>query len=320
MESLMTNTMTITQKEEGTSNRANKWQENISGPAVGYVRVSTPKQGDNGISLDAQRSGIEAFSNHMGYTLIEVFEDVCSGVGAKSLTKRDGLRLAIDLAARENADLIIWDWDRLSRHAGFEADIRKKIPERDRIICAKNGNTMREASRAASFAHAEKEADHISKTTKDGMARLRAQGRVFGNPDILTSVQPLGAITWSNSADNLVRKIADILRKLDSDPFEITHAQAADILNKKGLRTLHGKDWNKSRVRGPLKKARAILKEEDEAETKRPPNFGMLIKDIIPGKEWLDITLETKGCYHGKSEVLENTPGFDGDAFWCHRR
>lgn len=184
---------------------------------------------------------------------------------------------AIDLAAREGADLIIWDWDRLSRHAGFEADIRKYIPERERVICAKNGNTMREAAHAGEFAYAEKEAKHISTTTKDGMARRGAQGVIFGNPDIKTNVQPLGAISWSNSADNLVRQIADILRKQDCDPFEITHAQAADILNKKGLRTLHDKEWDKSRIRGPLKKARAILKEEEEneAEMHINPRFGL---------------------------------------------
>jgi len=267
--------MTNTQKEEGTLNRSAEWQEAIPKLAVGYVRVSTPGQGDTGFSLDAQRAGIEAFSDHMGYTVLEVFEDVCSGVGAKSFNKRDGLRHAINLAAREDADLIIWDWDRLSRHAGFESDIRKYIPERERIICAKNGSTMREASRAAEFAHAEKVAKHISISTKEGMARRRAQGAVFGNPDILTSVQPLGAASWSNSADELVRQITDILRKLDSDPFDITHTQAADILNKKNLRTLHGKEWDKSRIRNPLKKARAILKEENEAEMRMNPGFGI---------------------------------------------
>ena len=76
--------MTNTQREEGTLNRSAEWQGNIRRLAVGYVRVSTPGQGDKGISLDAQRSGIDAYSDHMGYTVLEIFQDVCSGVGAKS--------------------------------------------------------------------------------------------------------------------------------------------------------------------------------------------------------------------------------------------
>jgi DNA invertase Pin-like site-specific DNA recombinase len=271
----MTNTATITQKEEGTLNRSHKWQETIRRLAVGYVRVSTPGQGHTGVSLDAQRNGIKAYSDIMGYTVIEVFEDVASGVGEKSFAKRDGLRHAIELTVQEDADLIVWDWDRLTRHAGFEADIRKKIPERERIVCAKNVNTLREAARAAAFAYSEKVAQHISKTTIEGMARRSAEGVVFGNPDIKTNVQPLGAISWANSAGDLVRRIADVLRELDDDPFKITHAQAADILNAKNLRTLHGKEWNKSRIRNPLKKARAVLKEDDEAEMRLNPRFGI---------------------------------------------
>lgn len=193
--------------------------------AVGYARVSTVDQGANGVSLDAQKAGIETFANAMDYTLIEIFEDSASGVGANSFRKRDGLTAALDLAAREDADLIAWEWDRLSRHAEFARQVRKVLPDSDRIICAKNGNSMLDASRDATFAHSEKMAAEISRTTKEGMAKRRADGAVFGNPDILTTVQPLG-VTRSNSADDLVRKIADVLRDLD-DPFKITYAEIA---------------------------------------------------------------------------------------------
>ncbi|PCH75209.1 MAG: hypothetical protein COC12_01655 [Rhodobacteraceae bacterium] len=241
--------------------------------AVGYVRVSTPGQGKNGISLEAQRKGIETYSDHAGYKLIEIFDDVGSGVGPTSFYKRDGLRGAIDLAAREGADLIVWDWARLSRHAGFESDISRYLPDRDRIICAKRGTDMKDAATAGAFAHGEAEAKEVSRRTKEGMERRRAEDVVFGNPDIRTDVQPLGAITWSNSATNLVRQIAGILRDYNGDPFEITHAQVADILNKKSLRTLHGKEWDTSRIRGPLKKARALLMAEEEAGIRKQPHY-----------------------------------------------
>jgi DNA invertase Pin-like site-specific DNA recombinase len=243
--------------------------------AVGYVRVSTTGQGETGVSLEAQSKGIEAYATHDDYTLVEIFEDVGSGVGPTSFYKRDGLRNALDLAAREGADLIVWDWDRLSRHAGFERDIQKHLPERDRVVCAKRGNTMKEAARVGAFAHAEAEAHEISRRTREAMDRKRKVGAVFGNPDIQTDVQPLGVIAWSNSAANLARQIADILRNHECDPFEITHATAADILNEKGLRTRHGKEWNTSRIRGPLKKARALIMVNEEVEMRKQPHFGM---------------------------------------------
>jgi DNA invertase Pin-like site-specific DNA recombinase len=243
--------------------------------AVGYVRVSTPDQGENGISRELQRKGIDAYADHAGYTLIEIFNDGGTGVGPTSFYKRDGLRRALDLATRESADLIVWDWDRLSRHAGFESDISKYLPDGDRVVCAKHGNAMKDAAKAGAFAHTEAEAKEISRRTKEGMARRRADGAVFGNPDIRADVQPLGVVAWSNSADNLVRQIAGILRDYNGDPFEITHAKVAGILNKKNLRALHGKEWNTSRIRGPLKKVRALLRAEEDVEMRKQPHFAI---------------------------------------------
>lgn len=117
-------------------------------------------------------------------------------------------------------------------------------------------------------------AAEISRTTKEGMAKRGAEGAVFGNPDILTTVQPLGVTTWSNSADDLVRKIADVLRDLD-DPFEITYAEIAKLLNEKGLRTLQGNEWNASKARGPVRKARDLLRREEDAARRSLPTFGM---------------------------------------------
>lgn len=262
-------------KQENKNVAAPSGPENLlQRPAVGYIRVSTTVQGEFGISLDAQRAGIEGFANHAGYSVIEIFEDNTSGVGAKSFTKRVGLQRALDLSVSHDADLIVWDWDRLSRHSEFEKQIRKHLPESDRVICAKRGTDLREAGKHAAFKHNEAVADEISRRTIEGMRKKRAEGVTFGNPEILTKVQPLGTSTWSKTSKGHDGKIADALREL-KDPFAITHAQAADFLNEKGLRTLHGRDWDKSRVRAPLKRAREILREEEKVLQSSHPNFGM---------------------------------------------
>lgn len=265
----------LKKKQENKRVAATSGHENLlQRPAVAYIRVSTAGQGECGISLDAQRAGIEAFAHHAGYSVIEIFEDIASGVSARSFSKREGLQRALDLSVGHDADLIVWDWDRLSRHAGFEKQIRKYLPESDRVICAKRGTDLREAGKRAAFKHSEAVADEIGRRTKESMQKMRAEGVTFGNPEILTKVQPLGTSTWSKTCKNHDGKIADALRDL-KDPFAITHALAADFLNKKGLRTLHGKDWDKSRVRAPLKRAREILREEEEMLQASHPNFGI---------------------------------------------
>ena len=51
--------------------------------AVGYIRVSTDKQADHGISLDAQRSKLEAYAALYDIELVTVIVD--AGVSAKTL-------------------------------------------------------------------------------------------------------------------------------------------------------------------------------------------------------------------------------------------
>ncbi len=67
---------------------------------VGYVRVSTDRQGSTGISLDLQKAAIREYACHTGMPLIEIFEDVASGAGANSFPSRLGLQRAFE-ACRE---------------------------------------------------------------------------------------------------------------------------------------------------------------------------------------------------------------------------
>lgn len=261
-------------KRTNRQGTANEQGANRRRLAVGYTRVSTVAQGDNGKSLEVQRVAIEVYADAMGYTLIEVLDDVASGVGASSFFNRKKLQAALDLVVREDAVLVVWDWDRLSRHANFEKQVKRVLPDGSRIICAKDGMNMLEASRAAKLAHGEKLAEIISETTKEGMARLSAQGIIFGNPEIRTKVQPMGTAAYSNMRLEHELEIADVLRK-HPDPMGITRAQAAEIFNQNGIRTLQNKEWTKSRVTEPLKRARAILREEEAAQMSSNPKFGM---------------------------------------------
>ncbi len=55
--------------------------------AIGYIRVSTDKQADHGVSLEAQRQKIEAYASLYDLQLVDV---VIEQGSAKSLD-RDGL-------------------------------------------------------------------------------------------------------------------------------------------------------------------------------------------------------------------------------------
>ena len=64
---------------------------------VGYIRVSTEKQADHGVSLEAQRAKLEGYAQLYDLDLVDVMID--AGVSAKTLD-RPGLQQALGMSGR----------------------------------------------------------------------------------------------------------------------------------------------------------------------------------------------------------------------------
>src|SRR5437868_1373044 len=90
---------------------------------VGYVRVSTDMQAQEGVSLEAQRARLKAYCVAQDLTLIEIIAD--EGLSAKSLD-RPGLRRALSMLDRYEAQgIVVLKLDRLTRSVkdlGFLCD------------------------------------------------------------------------------------------------------------------------------------------------------------------------------------------------------
>src|SRR3954462_13505688 len=81
--------------------------------ALGYIRVSTDRQADQGASLDAQSARIRAMAVVHGAELVEVVVD--GGESAKDM-HRPGLRRVLSMVqAREVEALVVAKLDRLTR-------------------------------------------------------------------------------------------------------------------------------------------------------------------------------------------------------------
>lgn len=81
--------------------------------AVAYIRVSTEKQAEHGVSLDAQRAKIEAYAGLYDLHLVDVIVD--AAVSAKTLA-RPGLDRARMLLRSGTADaMVVARLDRLTR-------------------------------------------------------------------------------------------------------------------------------------------------------------------------------------------------------------
>jgi len=81
--------------------------------AIGYVRVSTDKQADKGVSLDAQAEKIRQYSALHDFDLVDVVVD--AGASAKS-TRREGLQTILEAVRKREVDAVVFlKLDRLTR-------------------------------------------------------------------------------------------------------------------------------------------------------------------------------------------------------------
>src|SRR5215813_1130939 len=89
----------------------------VSKRYVSYLRVSTPKQGENGLGVEAQREAVRRYLlSHHGEQIAE-FVEVESG----KRSDRPQLAAAMALAKRRKATLMLAKLDRLSRSVAFIA-------------------------------------------------------------------------------------------------------------------------------------------------------------------------------------------------------
>lgn len=81
--------------------------------AIGYIRVSTQKQADTGVSLEAQEGSIHSYCKTFGLTLVELVED--AGKSAKTLNRPGMIRL-LDMLERGEAEaVVVYKLDRAFR-------------------------------------------------------------------------------------------------------------------------------------------------------------------------------------------------------------
>jgi len=151
---------------------------------VGYVRVSTDRQADEGVSLDAQRARVRAHCEALELELVAVESD--EGSSAKTLD-RPGLQRALAALREGRADgLLVAKLDRLTRRvvdlgelieAYFAAERWSLVSVADQI------DTRTAAGRMTLFilmSVAQWEIEAIAERTVEALAHLRASGVTLG--------------------------------------------------------------------------------------------------------------------------------------------
>lgn len=175
---------------------------------VVYNRVSTKKQGESGLGLDAQQRDIGLYLTQYSdepYQVISEVTDVKSGKGG--LSDRPLLRECVELCERTGAVLLVAKLDRLSRDVETIAHIIKRVNLR--VACMPEADKFQLHLYAAL---AEQEREFISKRTIAALKSAKAQGVKLGGLRSGTEARNKGLQEKAKAdAEPLREKVADMV-------------------------------------------------------------------------------------------------------------
>lgn len=202
--------------------------------AIGYVRVSTGRQGESGLGLDAQRRVIEQACEQRGWVLVRVVEEVRSGGAGK---RRPGIAQAIDAVEQgEAAVLVAAKLDRLARGALDFATLLDRSERNgwELVIAELALDTTTPMGRFAAqiiAAVAELERAMIRSRTSDALGVAKERGTRLGRPERYRISEPVKA------------RIAEMRRR------RMSYRAIARTLAEDGVPTATGGRWHAETVR-----------------------------------------------------------------------
>jgi DNA invertase Pin-like site-specific DNA recombinase len=206
---------------------------------VAYLRVSTARQGESGLGLDAQSAAVEAFARQHGGTIIASHIEIESG----KRSDRPELAQALAAARKGKATLLIAKLDRLARNVAFIANLMDAGV--DFVACDQPFASRLTLHILAAVA--EDEARRISERTKAALAAAKRRGVKLGSSIAAETAAKARAVRSSyvakaNATTRAV--IGDIQRSGVS-----TLAAIAKVLEARGVRTPAGRaNWQPVQV------------------------------------------------------------------------
>ena len=225
-----------------------------SGKFIAYYRVSTDRQGQSGLGLDAQRKAVNDYLNGGAWELVAEFTEVESGKRAD----RPELLKALDACRRHKATLVIAKLDRLARNVAFIANLMESGAE----FVACDFPTANRLTLHILAAVAEHEARAISDRTKAALQAAKARGQSLGWSNPARRAEQRAATlrgTAANRAhaDQFAANVLPVVRQIEAAGVS-TLIGIAGALNARGIRTARGGAWYPTTVKNLLDRASVV--------------------------------------------------------------
>ncbi len=209
-------------------------------------RISTQKQGADGLGIAAQERDINLFlQQHPEATVIQEFVEVRSG--GKELTERPVLQEVMNLCRKTNSTLLVSRLSRLSRDAAFVLTLMKDTSIQFKVAAMPNADNFQLGIYALLN---QQEREQISRRTRQALAAAKARGVQLGNPQLaeMNRTRQRAARQFADQHSNLIwslRSKGKTLREICS------------VLNDAGITSAKGGQFHPVQVSRILKRSTA---------------------------------------------------------------
>jgi site-specific DNA recombinase len=220
--------------------------------AIGYLRVSTDRQADQGFSLEAQSARIQAMATVQSADLLEVVVD--GGESAKNMN-RPGLRRVLAQVETGKVDaVIVAKLDRLTRSVKDLCELLELF-ERKSVALISVAESLDTGSAAGRLvitimgAVSQWEREAIGERTRDVLRHKRSCGERVGNIHYGYRLSADGKHVEPDAAEQAVLVTIRDLRARHRSLREI-----AAVLNASGALTRRGTAWRHEYVKNVIAK------------------------------------------------------------------
>ena len=212
--------------------------------AIGYIRVSTEQQVDEGVSLEAQKAKIVAWCKANDYDLANVYMD--AGISGKSMDKRTGLADALK-AVKKDMVLVVYSLSRLARSTQDTLSIADGINKAgaDLVSLTERIDTtgaMGKMMFTLMAAFNQLERDVTSERTKAALQHKKAKGEKY-------STTPFGYEAIEGRLIEVKAEAQIVANIMQQRQTGSTLVEIATHLNASGIQGKKGGKWHASTVR-----------------------------------------------------------------------
>jgi len=220
--------------------------------AIGYIRVSTQGQVNDGVSMEAQEAKIKAWAELNEYEIEHIYKD--NGISGKQANNRAGLQDALNAVDKGNA-LVVYSLSRLARSTKDTLEISEYLSKKkaDLVSLSEKIDTTTASGKMVFRMLAvlnEFERDQISERTKTALQYKKSKMEKTGGDVPFGYDVSKGKLIENHKEQNTIGSI----KRLHSQGYSLRGI--CKEMELRGCRTKKGRsNWNPKTVSMILKRA-----------------------------------------------------------------